>query len=182
MHKNVIQVHFHVFKMFFWKCTKMFFVNFQVYQNVIQVYFYVFKMYIFAHQDQAVQKGGKCSAMYFNLYSTFPSANCYPFHFTWFLLLLSVSHCHSSEHFAMDLATFQHILEERGLEGVAQRAQQHHADKWTTLFRTGDHEKEFVQLIDLALTVASMRKLFADGDVMMEAMLEAEYKCGIYKP
>ena len=49
----------------------------------------------------------------------------------------------------MDLATFQHILEQRGLEGIAQRAQQYHADKWTTLFRTGDHEKEFEQLIDL---------------------------------
>ena len=58
----------------------------------------------------------------------------------------------------MDLATFQHILEERGLEGVAQRAQQHHADKWTTFFRTGDHNKEFLQLVDLALTVPTMRK------------------------
>ena len=65
----------------------------------------------------------------------------------------------------MDLATFQHILTHRGLEGIAQRAQQHHADKWTTFFRTGD----------LAIKVGSMRKLFADGDAMMEAMLEAEY-------
>ena len=75
-------------------------------------------MYIFVHQDQGVQKGGKCSAMYFNLYSTFPSAICYPFHFTWFLLLLSVPRCHSSGHFAMDLATFQHILIQRGLPSI----------------------------------------------------------------
>ena len=74
----------------------------------------------------------------------------------------------------MDLTTFQHILEQRGLEGIAQRACQHHADKWTSFFRTGDHETEFQQLIDLAIKVESMRKLFADGDAMMEAMLEAE--------
>ena len=73
----------------------------------------------------------------------------------------------------MDLTTFQHILVQRGLENIAERACQHHADKWTTLFRTGDHEKEFAQLIDLAMKVVTMRKLFADGDVMMEAMLEA---------
>ena len=117
----------------------------------------------------------KCSAMYFNLYSTFPSAICCPYHFTWFLLLLSVPRCHSSEHFAMELTTFQHILEQRGLEGIAQRACQHHADKWTSFFRTGDHETEFQQLIDLAIKVQTMRKMFADGDAMMEAMLEAEY-------
>ena len=73
----------------------------------------------------------------------------------------------------MELTTFQHILEQRGLEGIAQRACQHHADKWTSFFRTGDHETEFEQLIDLAIKVESMRKLFADGDAMMEAMLEA---------
>ena len=81
------------------------------------------------------------------------------FHFTLFLLLLSVPRCHSSEHFAMDLATFQHILVQRGLETIAERACQHHADKWTALFRTGDHEKEFEQLIDLAMKVQTMRKL-----------------------
>ena len=75
----------------------------------------------------------------------------------------------------MDLATFTHILVQRGLGDIPQRAQQHHADKWTSLFRTGDHEKEFAQLIDLAMEVVTMRKLFADGDAMMEAMLEAEY-------
>ena len=90
------------------KCTKMLSYVIQVFQNVIQVY-------IFAHKNKGVQKRGKCSAMYFNLYSTFPSAICYPFHFTWFLLLLSVPRCHSSEHFAMDLKTFQHILAQRGL-------------------------------------------------------------------
>ena len=74
----------------------------------------------------------------------------------------------------MELTTFQHILEQRGLEGIAQRACQHHADKWTSFFRTGDHETEFQQLIDLAIKVQTMRKMFADGDVMMEAILEAE--------
>ena len=103
----------------------------------------------------------KCSAMYFNLYSTFPSAICYPFHFTWFLLLLSVPRCHSSEHFAMDLATLQHILTERGLPGIARRAQQHHADKWASTFVTDDHKAEFNDLIDLAIKVVSMRKIFA---------------------
>ena len=107
-------------------------------KNVIQVYENVIQVYIFAHKNKGVQKGGKCSAMYFNLYSTFPSAICYPFHFTWFLLLLSVPRCHSLEHFAMDLATFQHILEERGLQSIAVRAQQHHADKWLSLLCTED--------------------------------------------
>ena len=65
----------------------------------------------------------------------------------------------------MELTTFQHILEHRGLEGIAQRACQHHADKWTSLFRTGDHETEFEELIGLAIKVQTMRKMFADGDV-----------------
>ena len=73
----------------------------------------------------------------------------------------------------MDLATFQHILVQRWLENIAERACQHHADKWATLFRTGDHGKGFVQRTGLARKVVTMRKLFADGDVMMEAMLEA---------
>ena len=75
----------------------------------------------------------------------------YQFHFTLFLLLLWVSPCHSSEHFAMDLATFQHILEERGLQSIALRAQKRHADKWLSLLVTDDHEMEFKQVIDLAI-------------------------------
>ena len=43
----------------------------------------------------------------------------------------------------MDLATFQHILEERGLQSIALRAQKHHADKWLSLLVTDDHEMEF---------------------------------------
>ena len=145
-------------------------------KNVIQVYENVIPVYIFVHQDQGVQKGGKCSAMYFNLYSTFPVAICYPFHFTWFLLLLSVSHCHSSLHIEMDLATFQHILEERGLQSIAVRAQQHHADKWFSLLCTEDKQAEFKQMIDLAIKVPTMRDVFSCDDVMMSAMLEAESK------
>ena len=155
-----INVHFH---------TKMC-------KNVIQVYENVIQVYIFAHKNKGVQKGGKCSAMYFNLYSTFPSAICYPFHFTWFLLLLSVPRCHSLEHFAMDLATFQHILEERGLQSIAVRAQQHHADKWLSLLCTEDKQAEFKQMIDLAIKVPTMRDVFCCDDVMMSAMLEAESK------
>ena len=104
----------------------------------------------------------------------FPSAFCYPFHFTWFLLLLSVPRCHSLEHFAMDLATFQHILEERGLQSIAVRAQQHHADKWLSLLCTEDKQAEFKQMIDLAIQVPSMRAIFSCDDVMMSAFLEAE--------
>ena len=115
-----------VFLLYQKKCLKMC-------KNVIQVYENVIQVYIFAHANKGVQNGGQCSAMYFNLYSTFLSAICYPFHFTWFLLLLSVSHCHSSLHIEMDLPTFQHILEERGLQSIAVRAQQHHADKWFSL-------------------------------------------------
>ena len=76
----------------------------------------------------------------------------------------------------MELTTFQHILEQRGLEGIAQRACQHHADKWTSFFRTGDHEAEFEQMIDLAIKVPTMRDIFSCDDVMMSAMLEAESK------
>ena len=96
----------------------------------------------------------------------FPSAFCYPFHFTWFLLLLSVPRCHSLEHFAMDLATFQHILEERGLQSIAVRAQQHHADKWLSLLCTEDKQAEFKQMIDLAIKVPTMRDIFSCDDVM----------------
>ena len=74
----------------------------------------------------------------------------------------------------MDLATLQHILTERGLPGIARRAQQHHADKWASIFVTDDHKAEFNGLIDLAIKVVSMRKIFADGDAIMEGMLEAE--------
>ena len=73
----------------------------------------------------------------------------------------------------MDLATLQHILTERGLPGIARRAQQHHADKWLTTFVTDDHDAEFKDFLDLAIKVVSMRKIFADGDAIMEGMLEA---------
>ena len=66
------------------KCTKMLT---QCFQNV----------HFCTSGSGGVLNVRKCSAMYFNLYSTFPSAICYPFHFTWFLLLLSVAHCHSSD-------------------------------------------------------------------------------------
>ena len=134
---NVHNVHFHM----------------KMCKNVIQVYENVIPVYIFAHKNKGVQKGGKCSAMYFNLYSTFPSAICYPFHFTLFLLLLSVSHCHASLHIEMDFATFQHILVDRGLQSIALRAQKHHAEKWLSLLVTDDHEMEFKQMIDLAIQV-----------------------------
>ena len=75
----------------------------------------------------------------------------------------------------MDLATFQHILTQSGLPHIARRAQQHHADKWTTTFISDDHEAEFQDFIDLAIKVHSMRKIFADGDAIMEGMLEAEH-------
>ena len=75
----------------------------------------------------------------------------------------------------MDLATFQHILTERGLPGIARRAQQHHADKWITTLVSDDHEAEFKDFIDLAIKIGSMRKLLADGDVIIEGMLEAEH-------
>ena len=74
----------------------------------------------------------------------------------------------------MDLATLQHILTERGLPGIARRAQQRHADKWIGTFVSDDHEAEFKDLIDLAIKVVSMRNIFADGDAIMEGMLEAE--------
>ena len=76
----------------------------------------------------------------------------------------------------MDLATFQHILEERGLQTIAVRAQQHHADKWLSLLCTEDKEAEFKQMIDLAIKVPTMRDIFSCDDVMMSAMLEAESK------
>ena len=75
----------------------------------------------------------------------------------------------------MYLATFQHILTQRGLPHIAARAQQHHVDKWITTFVTDDHQAEFKVFIDLAIKVMMMRKLFADGDVIMEGMLEAEH-------
>ena len=85
------------------------------------------------------------------------------FHFTLFLLLLSVSRCHSSEHFAMDLATFQHTLTERGLLSISRRVQQRHADKWISTFVTTDHNAEFEDFVDLAIKVDSIRKIFADA-------------------
>ena len=71
----------------------------------------------------------------------------------------------------MDLATFQHILTQRGLPAIARRAQQHHAGKWATTFVSDDHEAEFKDFIDLAIKVVAMRELFADGDVIIEGML-----------
>ena len=89
------------------------------------------------------QKGKKMCCLRPNALNTCPAQDSYQWRKetccqkdTW-SYLLSVPRCHSSEHFAMELTTFQHILEQRGLEGIAQRAQQHHADKWASLFRTG---------------------------------------------
>ena len=69
----------------------------------------------------------------------------------------------------MDFATFQHILVDRGLQSIALRAQQHHADKWLSLLCTEDKEAEFKQMIDLAIKVPSMREIFSCDDVMMSA-------------
>ena len=73
----------------------------------------------------------------------------------------------------MDLATFQHTLTERGLLSIARRVQQRHADKWISTFVTDDHDVEFKDFVDLAIKVPSMRPLFADGDAIIEGMLEA---------
>ena len=51
----------------------------------------------------------------------------------------------------MLLTTFQHILEERGLQPIAVRAQQRHADKLLSMLCTQDQEAEFKQMIDLAI-------------------------------
>ena len=79
--------------MCFWKCTKMFFVNFQMCQNVIPMLSQCFQNVHFCTSGSGgVLNVRKCSAMYFNLYSTFPSAiyllSVSLFHFTWFLVVV----------------------------------------------------------------------------------------------
>ena len=73
----------------------------------------------------------------------------------------------------MDLGTFQHILIDLGLQSVALRSQQRHADKWISLLLTDDKEAEFKEMVVLAIQTNTMRTVFSCGDVMIEAMLEA---------
>ena len=73
----------------------------------------------------------------------------------------------------MDLGTFQHILIDLGLQSVALRSQQHHADKWISLLLTDDKVAEYKEMVALAIRTTTMRTIFACGDVMIEAMLEA---------
>ena len=51
----------------------------------------------------------------------------------------------------MDLGTFQHILIDLGLQSVALRSQQHHADKWISLLLTDDKVAEFKEMVVLLL-------------------------------